>query len=253
VSPPNVCGDGSVLTDLPGQYEEIEMLKRYIASKFRNPDGFSGRLVGRLMANGNRPAVEWTVSLLDIQADDHILEVGFGPGVGIDCAARQASAGYIAGIDNSATMVDVARSRNAAAIERGQVQLRFGDAAFLPYASRAFNKLFSIHCIYFWANPLRALREFQRVLAPGGIAGITILPRGRWLKRKTQPPADLFTLYEADEVAALVEQTGFVDVRIADGLQHDKLRCACIIGTKKANATAADAHSQSAERIANLT
>jgi ubiquinone/menaquinone biosynthesis C-methylase UbiE len=216
------------------------MLKRYIAGKFRHPDGLSGRLVGRLMATGNRKAVDWTVSLLDIEADDHLLEVGFGPGVAIELA-RRAGAARIAGVDSSSTMVDVARRRNAHAVEAGLVDLRCGDAAFLPYASRTFDKVFSIHCIYFWANPVRALREFQRVLVSGGIVAVTILPKDRWREHKTVPPADLFTLYGAAEVAALLEQAGFHDVRVEDGEGSGKLRCACIIGTKRSGAAAGNA------------
>lgn len=228
------------------------MLKRFIAGKFRNPDGLSGRLVGKLMANGNRQAVEWTVSLLDIAADDHVLEVGFGPGLGIEGAARRATAGRVAGIDSSPTMVDVASKRNEVAIKAARVDLQTGDAGFLPYANRAFNKVFSIHCVYFWASPVRALREFRRVLAPGGIAAITILPRDRWLARKTEPPADLFTLYNACEVAVLLEQAGFDNVRIEDGPQHGKLRCACIIGTKKSDTAASNPRARPVARIARL-
>ena len=228
------------------------MFKRFIAGKFRNPDGLSGRLVGKLMANGNRQAVEWTVALLDIAAEDHVLEVGFGPGVGIEGAARWATAGRVAGIDSSATMVEVARKRNAIAVKARRVDLQSGDASFLPYANRAFNKVFCIHCVYFWANPVRALRELQRVLVPGGIAAITILPRDRWLERKTVPPADLFTLYNADEVAALLAQAGFDEIRIEDGPQHGKLRCACIIGTKKSDAAAAIPQAHSVARIARV-
>jgi ubiquinone/menaquinone biosynthesis C-methylase UbiE len=208
------------------------MFKRFIAGKFRNPTGLTGRIVGRLMARGNRRAVDWTVSLLGMEPDDRILEVGFGPGVAIELAARAASAGNVAGIDSSATMVDVARRRNAAAIEAGRVDLRVGDVAILPYRNQAFDKVFSIHCIYFWANPIFALRELRRVLRPGGIAALTILPRDRWLQRKTVPPPDLFMLYHADEVAALLDQAGFDDVSVHDGLQQEKSPCVCITGIR---------------------
>ena len=51
------------------------MLKRFIAGKFRDPTGLTGRLVGRLMARGNQRAGDWTVSLLGMEPDDRILEV----------------------------------------------------------------------------------------------------------------------------------------------------------------------------------
>jgi SAM-dependent methyltransferase len=208
------------------------MLKRFIAGKFRNPTGLSGRLVGSLMAHGNRRAVDWTVSVLRIQPADAVLEVGFGPGVAIERLVREASQGSVAGIDSSPTMVDVARRRNAAAIGAGRVELKVGDAGSLPYANQVFDKVFSIHCIYFWTTPVRVLKELRRVLRPGGIAAATILPRRRWLERKTEPPADLFTLYEADDVALLLERAGFDEVRVEDGLQEGTSPCVCVIGRK---------------------
>ena len=39
------------------------------------------------MTKVNRQANDWTVELLRIQSTDHVLEVGFGPGMGIKKAA----------------------------------------------------------------------------------------------------------------------------------------------------------------------
>jgi len=152
----------------------------------------ASRLVGKAMASGNRSAIEWTVSRLDIGESDNVLEVGFGPGVGIECAARRAPGGRVFGIDRSPTMVDVARRRNVRAIVEGRVDLREADAAHLPYASLSFDKVFSVHCIYFWSDPLATLEELRRVLAPGGRIAITVLPKTRWLETKTKPPEHLF-------------------------------------------------------------
>ena len=63
--------------------------------------------------------MDWTISLLDIQAEDRILEIGFGPGVSVRRMSRLAVRGFIAGIDISDLMVRQARKRNAAAIREG--------------------------------------------------------------------------------------------------------------------------------------
>ncbi|HSS06376.1 MAG TPA: class I SAM-dependent methyltransferase [Rhodanobacteraceae bacterium] len=208
------------------------MLNTLIAEKFRNPTGLLGRMAGMMMASGNRRAVEWTVSLLDIEPVDHVLEVGFGPGVGIEHAVRRATSGRVFGIDRSPTMVEVARRRNRDEIAGGRVDLREGDATHLPYANESFDKAFSVHCIYFWKEPIRTLEELRRVLVPGGRLAITVLPKARWLETKSVPPADLFTLYDAFEVADLLERAGLRDVQVEDAWPHERLRCACVTGLR---------------------
>lgn len=44
------------------------------------PSGFIGKLVGHIMNWYNRQDNDWTISLLDLQPADHVLEIGFGPG-----------------------------------------------------------------------------------------------------------------------------------------------------------------------------
>ena len=118
------------------------------------------------MSRGNEPAIRWTISLLDIQPDDHILEIGFGPGVGIEYAAQKAAKGLVAGIDASETMVQVARKLNAAAIAAGTVDLKHGEVSSLPYEDDSFDKIMTIHCIYFWADAIACLQEIRRILKP---------------------------------------------------------------------------------------
>ncbi|HKE49487.1 MAG TPA: class I SAM-dependent methyltransferase [Rhodanobacteraceae bacterium] len=208
------------------------LLRTLIAGKFRHPTGLLGRLAGKAMASGNRKAVEWTVARLEIAERDSVLEVGFGPGVGIECAARRATGGRVCGVDRSPTMVDVARRRNVAAVLAGRVDLREADAMQLPYASLSFDKVFSVHCIYFWSDPVRTLEELRRVLAPGGRIAITVLPKTPWLETKTKPPEHLFTLYEASEIVELLEDAGFRDVRLEHDARPERLRCECITGVR---------------------
>jgi ubiquinone/menaquinone biosynthesis C-methylase UbiE len=210
------------------------MIGRLIAGKFRNPSGFLGRLVGKAMARNNEPAVNWTISLLNIQPDDRILEIGFGPGVGIEYAAQKASNGHVAGIDASETMVQVACQRNARAIKTGRVNLKQGEVSSLPYEDESFNKAASIHCIYFWKNPTADLQEIYRTLKPNGRLAITILPKETWLKQRKPPvpPPDLFTLYNSNEVAQLFTDAGFREVQIEDCPPSINFSGACVIGIK---------------------
>jgi len=131
---------------------------------------------------------EWTVSLLNIQPKSRILEIGFWGGVSAQLASKEASKGFVAGIDHSATMVQAARKRNADAIKSGRMELNQGDAASVPYPDESFDIVFSLHSIYFWNNPVECLKGFRRVLKPGGLLAITIQPKNKWRKEQIDSP-----------------------------------------------------------------
>jgi ubiquinone/menaquinone biosynthesis C-methylase UbiE len=181
------------------------------------------------MARSNAYEVRWTVALLDLQPTDHVLEIGFGPGIGIQHAVAQATAGVVAGVDYSPAMVRMARHRNVAAIRARRVVLTHGNVGALPYPDAAFDKAFTIHCIYFWADPRACLAEVRRVLRPSGRLAVTIMPKDRWPPSRTAPP-DLFTLYTPDEVARLLSLAGFRDVRVEHPPEPDQFPGASIIG-----------------------
>jgi len=184
------------------------------------------------MARSNEPEARWTIDLLNIQPDTRVLEIGFGPGVAIQHAAQQAVQGHVSGIDYSETMVQVARKRNASTIRNGLVDLTHGDVRSLPYGDEEFDRAFTIHCIYFWADPTACLREIQRVLRANGVLAITILPIDKWPPKRRIPSTEVFKLYRAGEVAQLVADAGFRDARVEDYPQPDKFPGACILAIK---------------------
>jgi len=115
---------------------------------FGRPEGVLGRLGGVIMARLNRDAAAWVVGLLDIRPTDRILEIGFGPGVGIQLLAERASAGRVWRIDLSPEMVEQATVRNRDAIGSGRVQLQLGVADRLPFADASFDKAMAISSVY---------------------------------------------------------------------------------------------------------
>ncbi len=87
-------------------------IKHRLAAQFRQPKGFFGKLAGFIMSRQNREPIKWIISLLDIQPNDHVLEIGFGQGTGITLVSEQALSGRVCGIDISETMVKKARKLN---------------------------------------------------------------------------------------------------------------------------------------------
>ncbi|MBE9168571.1 class I SAM-dependent methyltransferase [Pleurocapsales cyanobacterium LEGE 06147] len=143
---------------------------------FGRPQGILGRLGGIILAFTNREFTYSVINLLDIQANDKVLEIGFGPGVGIQLLAKLASAGYIAGIDYSEEMVEQATARNREAIEAGLVDLRQGSVESLPFEDNTFDKALAVNSMQVWSDALVGLREIRRVMKVGGRIALGFTP-----------------------------------------------------------------------------
>jgi ubiquinone/menaquinone biosynthesis C-methylase UbiE len=185
-----------------------------LAQQFRQPSGIVGRVLGFLFRM-NREGIDWTIEQLDVQPTDHVLEIGFGPGLGIQRAASLATQGRVAGVDFSQTMLEQATGRNAAAIDEGLVELCLGDATALLYPENTFHKAFATNVIYFWKNPLAILREIHRVMKPGGRLALYVIAKEDLLKIKFITQTGVYQLYSDEDLVQLLNQAGFHHARVA--------------------------------------
>jgi SAM-dependent methyltransferase len=105
----------------------------------------------------------------EIGRGDRVLDVGCGTGVAAREAARRVGAeGRVVGLDLNPRMLAVAK-RIAPEIEWHQ-----GDAAELPFEDEAFDVVVSQFAAMFFPDPVRALREMWRVLAPRGRLAVAV-------------------------------------------------------------------------------
>ncbi len=178
--------------------------------QFGRPSGLLGQLAGYLMARSEADD-RWVVELLDVQPNDRVLEVGFGPGVAIALIAERATSGFVAGVDPSEVMVRQATRRDRAAVREGRVELRPGTVSDLPYPDGHFTKACAIHSLYFWPSLEDGLRELHRVLAPGGLLALAVRMR-RPQAGRFDPSRYGFTDEQVAEVAATLGSVGFRDV-----------------------------------------
>src|SRR5688500_18629341 len=88
---------------------------------FVHPDAQPGEAGARLMALTDQPMARQAAALLAV--DDpaaRILEIGFGPGIGIATLAETVPRGHVTGVDPSRVMHRHAERRNAEAIRDGR-------------------------------------------------------------------------------------------------------------------------------------
>ncbi|WP_344441976.1 class I SAM-dependent methyltransferase [Kitasatospora nipponensis] len=143
--------------------------------QFAMPQGLGGRFVGRVMAVINRSQVRHVVGELAAVGDEHVLEIGFGPGVGLVALARSAPRIRVAGVDPSAQMVVAARRRTRSFGDR--VSVREGTAAALDWADGTLDAVLATNSVQLWQPRVESLAEVLRVLRPGGRLVLGVLDR----------------------------------------------------------------------------
>jgi ubiquinone/menaquinone biosynthesis C-methylase UbiE len=178
----------------------------FIARQSGHPSGLLGRVLASVMGRETRATNVEVVKRLDLRPGDRALEVGFGPGRTLELSAETEPAASFHGIDHSSQMVAVASRRCARFVSSGQIVLARGDSALLPYPSGHFTKTWTVHTLYFWADPTANLREMVRVLAPGGLLVLGFRERSAEAERAF--PAEVYRFYSCDEVMGLMHEAG---------------------------------------------
>lgn len=188
-------------------------LRQNIVSQFKRPRGTLGQLAGLIMANrpSNIERNQWTVDLLALQADDRLLEIGFGPGLAIEQASRVVSDGLVVGIDHSKVMLQQARKRNAIGIANGLVELYLGSLENLPSYEKPFTKICSANVVQFWKDPVADFSKLRSMLAKGGVIASTYMPR-----QKNATAADARN--KAGDIVANLKAAGFSNIRVEEKL-----------------------------------
>jgi len=179
------------------------------------------------MAAKNAAMNRLAVELLNVEPDDHILEIGFGSGIAIAMAAAHLTSGLILGVDVSDVMLRQARRRNRQFIKDGRVKIKLGSVLQLPYPDSLFDKVFAVNNFHIWSDQEAALGEIRRVLKEGGILLLPLRhkhPTHRWLV----PPG--FTEHEIDQVIRLLDREGFRNIRTQ--VYHVDQGMTCVFGQR---------------------
>jgi len=116
-----------------------------------------------------RPLYEAVFDHLGLTAGTRLLDVGCGAGLAAQLAASHGA--RVWGLDASATMLEIARSR----VPEGE--FRLGDMAALPYAEASFDVVTGFNSFQFATDPVAVFGQVKRLIRPGSSVVVAVWGR----------------------------------------------------------------------------
>jgi ubiquinone/menaquinone biosynthesis C-methylase UbiE len=146
-----------------------------------------------------RPPQDEVIAQLRAHGSRRIADIACGTGVLADRIQRELQPDEVYGVDMSDGMLAQARARSR------RVQWLKGPAEHLPFDDGALDAVVTTSAFHFFDQPA-AVREFYRVLAPGGLAMVVALsarqpllqgpPASRWKPAHHASPSEMRALFE---------------------------------------------------------
>jgi cyclopropane fatty-acyl-phospholipid synthase-like methyltransferase len=132
-----------------------------------------------LLRPSDRARARWAVSLLELQPQDRVLDVGCGPGYSTGIIARQVTQGLVVGVDRSELMAAMAQRRLRGYLQTRRVMLVCAEAQDLPRFDVTFDKVASIDAFRVDEDPSATLARVRARMTPGGRIAMVSSPRER--------------------------------------------------------------------------
>ncbi|WP_440007016.1 methyltransferase domain-containing protein [Halomicrococcus sp. SG-WS-1] len=147
------------------------------------------------------------ISMLDIDQDDRVLDVGCGTGFATEGLLERTE--NVHGLDQSVHQLEKAWDKLG---KHDPVSFYRGDAERLPFRDDTFDVVWSSGSIEYWPDPVATLRDMRRVTKPGGqvlVVGPNYPKTG--VMQKVADAIMLF--YDREEADRMFHAAGYDDVR----------------------------------------
>ncbi len=154
-----------------------------------------------------------TVSLLSLDKNQKLLDIGYGNGYLLKIVDKSFGCNLY-GIDISEDMKELAEKRNKKALKSAPLNLEVGDCCNLRFPDNTFDGISSINTVYFWSDTIKGLSEIRRCLVPGG-SFINAVYTKEWLSR-TKMAEKGFKKFEPAELVELGRLAGFESIEVVE-------------------------------------
>ena len=207
--------------------ELMGRVKEFIDNQYRTPKGLIGTYIGEKMVWQHKPETLWTIELLNIQQGESVLELGCGSGYAMKLILEADNAEKVVGLDLSPAVIRSAAIRNKKALQDEKAKLVQGNVKSLPFEDNQFEKVFSIHTLYFWDELSDTVSEIYRVLKPGGDCIITLC------NGKNEEKWEGISSIIDNQIIPLMKNQGFYEVALLKGPNSRQFHTIAVCAKKR--------------------
>ncbi|MGI9622985.1 MAG: class I SAM-dependent methyltransferase [Acidimicrobiales bacterium] len=166
--------------------------------------GVFGYLAGLTMTVGRGRDARLVAGLAEVGADDHVVDVGCGPGTAARMTARRGA--DVTGVDPSEPMLRLADLLSRFPRTEGGLDWKLAGAENLGLEDGSATACWSLASVHHWPDLESGIAEAYRVLKPGGVFMA--------LEKRTEPGATGnashgWTNDQANRFAEMLEEHGF--------------------------------------------
>jgi len=146
------------------------------------------------------------LTMLDIEDDDRVLDVGCGTGFATEGLLEHTE--NVHGLDQSVHQLEKAWDKLG---KRDPVSFYRGDAERLPFTDDTFDVVWSSGSIEYWPDPVATLRDMRRVVKPGGQV-LVVGPNNPQSTVMQKVANAIMLFYDREEADRMFREAGYEDV-----------------------------------------
>ncbi|MDX2003253.1 MAG: class I SAM-dependent methyltransferase [Chitinophagales bacterium] len=120
------------------------------------------------LSQGYQEDLDRSAGFLNLKGDEYVLDLCCGTGKSTQAVLKFISAGHVVGVDNSETMLEVAKEKLQSQIAQGKLSFSLQDAMHLSYPEKSFDAIFMAYGLRNMPDYDACLRQLYTILKPGG-------------------------------------------------------------------------------------